>query len=107
MKRPQMPLDVLIPGVVVRLQTILLVVLGLALAACAELQQTQTGIEPSVREQIDTCLQSCERDHSICMESIPAQRSSGSSFGAAQECDRGLSACFNLCRDLSKQSKGF
>ena len=66
-----------------------------------------TGTEPSEREQIDACLNSCERDHSICMESAGAQRSSGTSFGAAQECDRGLSACFRLCRDLGQQPSRF
>ena len=105
---PQMLRNIILPGAIVRLQALAILALGFVLlVGCAEFPRMDTGIEPSEREQIDACLNSCERDHSICMESAGAQRSSGTSFGAAQECDRGLSACFRLCRDLGQQPSRF
>ncbi|GEM_PF-1440233 len=105
---PQMLRNILLPGAIVRFQALVILALGFVLlVGCAEFQRMDTGIEPSEREQIGSCLNSCERDHSICMESASAQRSSSSAFGAAQECDRGLSACFRLCRDLGQQPASF
>lgn len=98
---------ILVSGALVRVQALVLIVLCFALVGCDELRRMETGIEPSAREQIDQCLSSCERDHSICVESASAQRSTSSAFGAAQECDRGLSACFQLCRGLGEQPSTF
>lgn len=99
-----MPRNILLTGAVARLQALLLLSLLVALSACAEFQQMDTGAEPSVREKIDSCLASCEHDHSICMESTKSQ---SNAFAAAQECDRGLTACFNLCRNIGDQPKRF
>lgn len=98
---------ILVSGAVVRVQALAVMALCFALMGCAEFQRMETGIEPSSREQIDQCLNSCERDHSICMESASAQRSSSNAFGASQQCDRGLSTCFQLCRGLGEQPASF
>ena len=98
---------ILVSGAVIRVQALMVLLLCFALMGCAEFQRMETGIEPSAREQIDQCLSSCERDHSICIESASAQRSTSSAFGASQECDRGLSACFQLCRGLGEQPATF
>jgi hypothetical protein len=105
--KKQMLRNIIVPGAIIRVQALAILALGLALAGCAEFQRMDTGVEPSAREQIDACLNSCERDHSICMESASAQRSTSTAFGAAQECDRGLSACFQLCRGLGDQPARF
>lgn len=104
---PQMLRNILIPGALARLHALLLILVVMAIAGCEELRRTESGIEPSAREQIDQCLASCQRDHSICLESTAPDTSHSSSFAAAQQCDRGLSSCFDLCRGIGDQPATF
>ncbi|MEM6903277.1 MAG: hypothetical protein AAF556_08575 [Pseudomonadota bacterium] len=99
--------NILIPGALARLHALLLILAVLAVVGCEELRRTETGIEPSARVQIDQCLASCERDHNICLESTAPDTSQSSSFAAAQQCDRGLSACFDRCRNIGEQPATF
>lgn len=77
----------------------------MALAGCQDtLRQIDPSQPPTLTEQVEQCLASCERDHEICLDSAAAERTSGRQFGAAQQCDAGLGQCFDSCRAIGGAS---
>lgn len=74
------------------------------LAACSDEIVLKTGAAPTTRMKIDSCLDSCKRDHDSCNDSAGAERTQGRQFGAAQQCDRVLKNCFKECKIIDPRN---